>query len=374
MSDWLVVGAGFAGSVLAERIASVRGERVLVVDRRPHIAGNAFDEPDADGILVHRYGPHIFHTNSERIFDYLSRFTAWHAYEHRVRALVDGKLVPVPINLDTINAVFGLQLTEETVSAWLAREQVRIDEIRTSEDVVLAAVGRTLYEKIFRGYTRKQWGLDPSELDRSVTARIPTRTNRDDRYFTDRFQGLPVEGYTAMFRRMLDHPLISVRLSTDYFDIRSAVPADRVIYTGPIDAYFGYRFGRLPYRSLRFRFETLPQPQFQPVAQVNYPQTEDYTRVTEFKLLTGQDHPKTTIAYEYPVAEGDPYYPIPRPENAELYRRYAELARAEPDVWFAGRLASYRYFNMDQVVGQALSTFDEIQEQVPLSGSRRSVA
>lgn len=374
MSDWLVVGAGFAGSVLAERIASVRGERVLVVDRRPHIAGNAFDEPDADGILVHRYGPHIFHTNSERIFDYLSRFTAWHAYEHRVRALVDGKLVPVPINLDTINAVFGLQLTEETVSAWLAREQVRIDEIRTSEDVVLAAVGRTLYEKIFRGYTRKQWGLDPSELDRSVTARIPTRTNRDDRYFTDRFQGLPVEGYTAMFRRMLDHPLISVRLSTDYFDIRSAVPADRVIYTGPIDAYFGYRFGRLPYRSLRFRFETLPQRQVQPVAQVNYPQTEDYTRVTEFKLLTGQDHPKTTVAYEYPVAEGDPYYPIPRPENAELYRRYAELARAEPDVWFAGRLASYRYFNMDQVVGQALSTFDEIQEQVPLSGSRRSVA
>jgi UDP-galactopyranose mutase len=371
MTDWLIVGAGYAGSVLAERIASQRGESVLVIDRRSHIGGNAYDEPDEHGILVHRYGPHIFHTNAARIFTYLSQFTLWRPYEHRVRAVVDGKLVPVPINIDTINMIFGLELTEDTVLGWLAEQQVQIDEIRTSEDVVLSAVGRELYEKIFRGYTRKQWGLDPSELDRSVTARIPTRTNRDDRYFTDTFQGLPLMGYTAMFRRMLDHPNIEVRLSTDWFDLRHDVPAPRVIFTGPIDAYFDHRYGKLPYRSLRFRFETLDMEQFQPVAQVNYPQTEDYTRITEFKLLTGERNSKTTIAYEYPTADGDPYYPIPRAENAELYRRYAELARAEENVWFVGRLASYRYYNMDQVVGQALATFDEIQERVPLERGRR---
>lgn len=364
MYDWIVVGAGFAGSVLAERLASQRDERVLVIDRRAHVGGNAYDHLDAAGVLVHQYGPHIFHTNSDAVVSYLSRFTRWRDYEHRVLARVDGQLVPIPINLDTINRLYGLDLDPEGMEAFLAARREAPDEIRTSEDVVVAAVGRELYEKFFRGYTRKQWGMDPSELAKSVTARIPTRTNRDDRYFTDTFQKMPSDGYTAMFRRMLDHPRIEVALGTDLADIRDKVPFRRMIYTGPVDEFFGFRLGRLPYRSLQFRHETLDQEWHQPVAVVNYPQTEAYTRVTEYKHLTGQVHPKTSITYEYPSAEGDPYYPVPRPENEALYQRYQLLARSCPDVWFVGRLATYRYYNMDQVVGQALATFRRIETQL----------
>ena len=364
MYDWIVVGAGFAGSVLAERLASQRDERVLVIDRRPHVGGNAYDHLDAAGVLVHQYGPHIFHTNSDAVVSYLSRFTRWRDYEHRVLARVDGQLVPIPINLDTINRLYGLDLNPEGMEAFLAARREAPDEIRTSEDVVVATVGRELYEKFFRGYTRKQWGMDPSELAKSVTARIPTRTNRDDRYFTDTFQKMPSDGYTAMFRRMLDHPRIEVALGTDLADIRDKVPFRRMIYTGPVDEFFGFRLGRLPYRSLQFRHETLDQEWHQPVAVVNYPQTEAYTRVTEYKHLTGQVHPKTSITYEYPSAEGDPYYPVPRPENEALYQRYQLLARSCPDVWFVGRLATYRYYNMDQVVGQALATFRRIETQL----------
>lgn len=364
MYDWIVVGAGFAGSVLAERLASQRDERVLVIDRRPHVGGNAYDHLDAAGVLVHQYGPHIFHTNSDAVVSYLSRFTRWRDYEHRVLARVDGQLVPIPINLDTINRLYGLDLNPEGMEAFLAARREAPDEIRTSEDVVVATVGRELYEKFFRGYTRKQWGMDPSELAKSVTARIPTRTNRDDRYFTDTFQKMPADGYTAMFRRMLDHPRIEVALGTDLANIRGKVPFRRMIYTGPVDEFFGFRLGRLPYRSLQFRHETLDREWHQPVAVVNYPQTEVYTRVTEYKHLTGQVHPKTSITYEYPSDEGDPYYPVPRPENEALYQRYQLLARSCPDVWFVGRLATYRYYNMDQVVGQALATFRRIESQL----------
>ena len=365
MYDWLIVGAGFAGSTLAERIASQRGERVLLIDRRPHIGGNAYDRYDEQGLLIHQYGPHIFHTNSERIFAHLSQFTEWRPYEHRVLANVDGMLVPIPINLDTVNKLYGLDLTPEELPAWFAERAEPVEEIRTSEDVVVSVVGRELYEKFFRGYTRKQWGLDPSELDRSVTARVPTRTNRDDRYFGDSFQYMPKHGYTRMFERMLDHPNIHVMTGADYRDVRDVVPFRRLIYTGPIDEYFEFRFGKLPYRSLRFRHETLDQEWFQPVGVVNYPQTEDYTRVTEYKHLTGQEHPRTALTYEYPSAEGDPYYPIPRPENAELFKKYEALASETDDVWFVGRLATYRYYNMDQIVGQALATFNRIQERLP---------
>lgn len=361
MYDWLVVGAGFAGSVLAERIASQRGERVLLIDRRPHLAGNAHDCLDEAGILIHQYGPHIFHTNSEAIAGYLSHFTAWRDYEHRVLAHVDGRLLPIPINLDTVNRLYGLDLDSEGMERFLAEQREPVDKVRTAEDVVVSTVGRDLYEKFFRGYTRKQWGMDPSELSRSVTARIPTRTNRDDRYFTDSFQKMPRDGYTAMFRRMVDHPLIEVSLGIDYADVRGRVPWRRMIFTGPIDEFFEYRLGRLPYRSLHFRHETLDVAWHQPVAVVNYPQTEAYTRVTEYKHLTGQHHPKTSLTYEYPSETGDPYYPVPRPENEALYKRYEALARATPDVWFVGRLATYRYYNMDQVVGQALATFSRIE-------------
>ncbi len=374
MYDWLIVGAGFAGSVLAERLASQRGEKVLIIDRRPHVGGNAYDCHDAAGILIHQYGPHIFHTNAQAIFDYLSAFTRWRPYEHRVLAAVDGLLLPIPINLDTVNRLYGLSLTSEEVAAFFAERAERVEEIRTSEDVVVSTVGRELYEKFFRFYTKKQWGVEPSELDKAVTARIPTRTDRDDRYFLDKYQFMPLEGYTRMFERMLDHPNIDIQLATDYRDVAKAVPHRRLIFTGPVDEYFGYRYGKLPYRSLRFRHVSLDREWHQPVAVVNYPQTENYTRVTEYKHLTGQKHPKTSLTYEYPSDEGDPYYPVPRAENQELYRRYERLAAETPDVWFVGRLATYRYYNMDQVVGQALATFRRIDERLPRVTERHHLA
>ncbi|MFL4994585.1 MAG: UDP-galactopyranose mutase [Microvirga sp.] len=373
MYDWLIVGAGFAGSVLAERLATERNERVLLIDRRPHIGGNAYDRYDDDGLLIHQYGPHIFHTNSKQIFDYLSRFTEWRFYEHRVLADVDDMLVPIPINLDTVNKLYGLNLTSEQLQDWFAERAEKIGEIRTSEDVVVSVVGRELYEKFFRGYTRKQWGLDPSELDKSVTSRVPTRTNRDDRYFTDEFQFMPKNGYTRMFEKMVGHPNIHVMTQTEYDDVKNVVPHRRVIYCGPIDEYFNFQFGKLPYRSLRFEHVTLDKAWHQPVGVVNYPQTRDYTRVTEYKHLTGQEHAKTALTYEYPSAEGDPYYPIPKAENQELFKKYERLAQATPDVWFVGRLATYRYYNMDQIVGQALATFRRINESLPVGADTSAV-
>jgi UDP-galactopyranose mutase len=362
--DVLIVGAGFAGSVMAERLATDGGKKVLVIDRRPHIAGNAYDLPNEAGILYHLYGPHIFHTNSEEIFDYLSNFTEWRPYEHRVLADVKGQLVPMPINRTTLNKLYGLDLkTDEEAEAFLESRAEPVAEIKTSADVVVSKVGRELYETFFQGYTRKQWGMDPSELDKSVTSRVPTRTNTDDRYFTDSFQAMPLEGFTKMFERMLAHPNIEVRLGVEWEEVRREVSFDKLVFTGPIDEYFGYRYGKLPYRSLQFRHETKDTEWFQPVAVVNYPsESVPYTRITEYKYLTGQDAPKTSITYEYPSAEGDPYYPIPRPENQALFKRYEALALAEPDVIFVGRLATYRYYNMDQVVGQALATYRRLAE------------
>lgn len=362
--DYLIIGAGFAGSVLAERLAAGLGKRVLVVDRRPHIGGNAYDFHDDAGVLIHRYGPHIFHTNAQRIVDYLSNFTQWRPYEHRVLAQAGEQQVPIPINMTTLNRLYGLQLTtEEDAAAFLASRAEPVADIQTSEDVVINQVGRELYETFFQGYTRKQWGLDPSQLDKSVTSRVPTRTNDDDRYFTDTFQQMPLHGYTRMFERMLDHPNIKVMLNTDYREIRDELDYDQLVYSGPVDEYFDYCYGKLPYRSLRFEHSTVDQEHFQSVATVNYP-AEDvaYTRITEYKHLTGQQHPKTSLTHEYPSAEGDPYYPIPRAENAELYRRYERLAAETPNVTFLGRLGTYKYYNMDQVVGQALALFKRIEE------------
>jgi UDP-galactopyranose mutase len=360
MFDYLIVGAGFAGSVLAERLAADAGKKVLVVDRRSHIGGNAYDEYNDDGILIHRYGPHIFHTNSREVWDYLGRFTAWRPYEHRVRASVDGMLLPIPINLDTINQLYGLSLTSLQVEDFFRSVAEPRDAVRTSEDVVVGRVGRELYEKFFRNYTRKQWGMDPSELDAAVAARVPARTSRDDRYFTDTYQAMPLHGYTRMFQNLLAHPNIKVMLNTDYREVEGLIPYREVVFTGPVDEYFNFRYGKLPYRSLHFKHETVGREVFQPAPVVNYPNEHPYTRVTEFKYLTGQEHPKTSIVYEYPCDEGDPYYPVPRPENAELYRRYKELADETEGVWFVGRLATYRYYNMDQVVAQALTTYRKI--------------
>ncbi len=364
MYDYLIVGAGYAGSVLAERLARDAGKKVLIVDRRPHVAGNAYDHPDAAGVLVHKYGPHIFHTNSREIFGYLSQFTEWRQYEHRVRAFVDGQLLPIPINLDTINRLYGFHLDSAGLEAFFASVRENVPEIKTSEDVVVSTVGRELYEKFFRGYTRKQWGLDPSELSSQVTARIPTRTNQDDRYFTDAFQAMPLHGFTRMFENLLDHENITIQLGTDYREIKDSVPYREMIYSGPIDEFFDFRFGTLPYRSLEFRHETLDQEKFQDAPVVNYPdENVPHTRVTEFKYLTGQEHAKTSIVYEYPRAEGDPYYPIPRPQNAEINAKYQALVNDTPGLYFVGRLASYKYYNMDQVVGQALTLYSKISQK-----------
>ncbi|MFN2464775.1 MAG: UDP-galactopyranose mutase [Candidatus Dormibacteria bacterium] len=363
--DYLVVGAGFAGAVLAERLARVAGKCVLVVDKRPHIAGNAYDFYDEAGILIHRYGPHIFHTNSTEVFQYLSQFTSWRQYQHRVLASVDGQLVPLPINLDTINQLYGMSLDSRGAADFLASVAESRTEVRTSEDMVVTQVGQELYEKFFRNYTRKQWGRDPSELDAAVAARVPARTNRDSRYFTDRYQAMPLHGYTRMFERMLDHPNIKVMLNTDWRDIDGVIPYGEIVYSGPVDEFFEYRHGPLPYRSLEFHFETHDRAQFQPAAVVNYPNEYDYTRITEFKYLTGQEHRKTTVVYELPRAEGDPYYPIPDEANARLYRAYKSQADSTPGVHFVGRLATYRYYNMDQVAAQALATFRRMFDPAP---------
>jgi UDP-galactopyranose mutase len=357
--DVLVVGAGFAGSVMAERIAAGSGRSVLVIDKRPHFAGNAFDHKDAAGILVHKYGPHIFHTNSRDILDYLSRFTRWRPYEHRVLAQVDGKLVPMPINRTTLNQLYGLDLaTDEEAEAYLKSVAVDVPDIRSSKDTVIAQVGQDLYEKFFEGYTRKQWGVDPSALDKSVAARVPARTNTDDRYFTDTYQCMPAAGYTAMFAAMLDEPRITVMTDQSFADLPADITWDHLVWTGPIDEYFEHRLGKLPYRSLRFEHQTLPCERAQPVAVVNYPDVEvPYTRITEYKHLTGQHAPVTSITREFPADEGDPYYPIPNAEAQAMYKRYDALARACDDVTFVGRLATYRYYNMDQIVGQALATW-----------------
>ena len=358
--DYLIVGAGYAGSVLAERLAKVTNCHVLVVDRRTHIAGNAYDFYDTSGLLVHKYGPHIFHTSSREVFEYLSQFTAWRNYEHRVLASVDGQLLPIPINLDTINGLYGLNLNATQLAAFFESVAEPCKAIRTSEDVVVSKVGRELYNKFFRGYTRKQWGIDPSELDAQVTARVPIRSNRDGRYFTDNYQAMPKLGYTRMFENMLDHPNIKLMLNTDYREIKDFIPYGAMIYTGPVDEFFDYQFGPLPYRSLEFRHETHDMEWFQTAPVVNYPNDSLFTRITEFKYLTGQNHSKTSIVYEYPKGEGEPYYPVPQTKNAELYRRYQELAAQLPGVFFTGRLATYRYYNMDQVVAQALTLFKHI--------------
>ncbi len=363
MFDYLIVGAGFAGSVLAERLATKAGKKVLIIDQRNHIGGNAYDFYNNDGILIHKYGHHIFHTNSKEVFDYLNHFTPWRQYEHKVLASVDGQLVPIPINLNTINQMYGLNLNSDQVEAFFKSKAEKIDRVVTSEDVVVGKVGRELYEKFFRGYTRKQWDLDPSELDASVTARVPTRTNKDDRYFTDTYQAMPLHGYTKMFEKMLSHPNIKIMLNTDYKEVVDSIPYKNMIYTGPIDSYFNYCYGKLPYRSLEFKFETVEAEKFQQTGTVNYPNEHPYTRTTDFKYLTGQKHPKTTVVYEYPQAEGDPYYPVPRPENAEIYKKYHQLTLAMTNTYFVGRLATYKYYNMDQVVAQSLTLFKKLMQR-----------
>lgn len=350
--------------MLAERCASQLGLRCLVVDRRPHIAGNAFDSCDEAGVLLHRYGPHYFRSNSPRIVDYLGQFTEWHAVEYKIYSWVDGKFWQFPINLNTFEQLIGRPSTSEEMEATLAEWRVPIEKPKNSEEIIVSQVGWKLYEMFFKNYTRKQWRRDPQELDPSVCGRIPIRTNRDDRYLSESFQALPKEGYTRMFERILDHPLIELRLNTDYRELGDSVEWRHMVYSGAIDEFFDLRFGPLPYRSLRFEPETLDMEWYQPVMQVNYPNDHDFTRIVEIKHANGQKLPKTTIVREYPEDYGpgrEPYYPIPAPDARALYEKYRELGEATPNVSFVGRLATYRYYNMDQIVGMALAEFEKLK-------------
>ena len=361
--DIIVVGAGITGCTLAERCASVLGKRVLVLEKRGHVGGNCYDFTDGAGILVPAYGPHFFHTDHKDVWDYLSRFTTWHPYEHRVLSWVDSRYVPVPVNIDTVNILFGLDIRDaKEMEAWLDENTVAIESPANSEESALARVGPLLYEKLFKNYTIKQWSIHPRDLDASVMDRIPVRTDHDDRYFSDRYQAMPERGYTAMFESMLDHDNITVALETDFFDVRGEeVDVERIFFTGPIDRFFDYRHGRLQYRSLTFRYKTLDMECFQPRAQINYPNDHAFTRITEPKHATGQKCGRTTVIEEYSTWEGDPYYPVPSPRNALLYQRYREAASELEKVFFVGRLGEYRYLNMDQAFKGALDFFERLQ-------------
>jgi UDP-galactopyranose mutase len=359
--DYLIVGAGYAGSVYA-RLCADKGLKVLLIDKRPHIAGNAYDSYDEDGVLIHNYGPHIFHTQSKAVWDFLSRFTAWHYYQHWVLSNVDGLLLPMPINVNTINGLYGTSYTSENIHEFYEKKKKIIDgEIKTSEDFILSQIGEDLYEKFFKNYTKKQWGVYPSELDKSVVARIPIRYNLDPRYFSDRYQAMPKYGYTKMFEAMLDSPNIDVKLGISMQELDKNITYDKMVYTGKIDEFFDYKYGRLPYRSLRFEFETLDKEKYQEAPVVNYPNDYDFTRVTEYKQLTGQVCSKTTISREYPQEEGDPYYPVPNDYSKEMVEKYhAEVAKLK-NIFFLGRLAEYKYYNMDYVVSRSIQKFKEVE-------------
>ena len=358
---YVVVGAGLAGLTVAERIASQLNEQVLVIEKRNHIAGNAYDSYNEDGILIHNYGPHIFHTNNKVVYDYLSQFTKWHDFWHRVLTYVDGNLIPMPITVETINKLYNLNLSCEEVEEFLKKKAVPIDEIQTSRDVALSKVGEEIYQKFFENYTIKQWGIDPANIDTSVISRIPIRFNRDTRYFADRYQGMPKHGYTKMCEKMIANKNIKLMLNTDYKEIINEITYDKLIYTGPTDYFYDYKHGELQYRSINFVFETLDCEKFQEAPVVNYPNDYDYTRITEFKQLTGQEHKKTTIMKEFPTSEGEPYYPYPTKECKAQFAKYQEEMEKETNVYFLGRLAQYRYYNMDAVVQEALKLFETIR-------------
>lgn len=369
MYDYMIVGAGFAGATMARLIAEELGKKVLIVDRRPHIGGNAYDYYNDAGILVHKYGPHIFHTNSEKVYQFLSRFTEWRPYQHRVLASVEGQLVPLPINLDTVNQLYGMQLDQQGVIKYLDSVRQPDLAVRNSRDIIIKQVGEDLYNKFFKQYTKKQWGVFPDELDASVCARIPVRTNRDNRYFTDTYQAMPKHGYTRLFENMLNHPLIHTLLNADFREVSSVIHCTKLVYTGPIDDYFNQIYGKLPYRSLEFRQETLPVGNdgfdnfLFPVATINHPNDYEYTRVTEMKHLTGQTHRLSTIVYEYPISSGDPYYPIPNAKNQAHFKMYEDLSKTEKNVIFIGRLGTYKYYNMDQIVAQSMTSFKQLEQQ-----------
>ncbi|RDY27396.1 UDP-galactopyranose mutase [Romboutsia weinsteinii] len=356
---YIIVGAGLAGLTIANRIANEMDEHVLIIEKRNHIGGNCYDYYNEEGIMIHKYGPHIFHTNSKKVWDYLSKFTKWNYYQHRVLSYIDGNNIPMPISCETINALYNLNLSTNEVEQYLRDKSLEIEEIKNSEDVVLSKAGNEIYEKFFKHYTKKQWDVYPNELDKSVISRIPVRTNRDTRYFADKYQGMPKYGYTKMCENMSNNPKIHIMLNTDYKDIISDLKYDKLIYTGPIDYFFDYKYDKLKYRSLEFELETIDTESYQDESVINYPNDYDFTRITEYKKLTGQLNHKTTIAREYPKWDGEPYYPVPQKEAMDQYNKYKQEADKLDNVIFVGRLAQYKYYNIDAVVETALDIFED---------------
>lgn len=364
MYDVCIVGAGITGITAASVLAREMNKKVIIVEKREHIGGNCYDYYNGVGILVHKYGPHIFHTKYKKVWDYLSNFTKWLPYTHKVLAFVDGKLVSFPVNIKTLEQLFERHFTEGEMQSWVEKNRVPIEKPKNAEDMVVARMGRFLYETFFKNYTLKQWGIEAKKLSPDVTARIPIRFNRDDRYFTDPYQGIPKDGYTKMFERMLNHKNIELVLNTNYKNVINDIKFNKMVYTGPIDHFFDYQFGPLPYRSLNFAFKTLNQQWFQPVAVVNYPNEFDFTRITEFKHITGQKHSQTSICYEYPqdhvIDKNVPCYPIPKKETQEMYEKYKNRAKKLKTVFFIGRLAEYKYLNMDVCVKRVIESIKMI--------------
>ncbi len=364
--DIVIVGAGISGATLAERFANTLQKKVLIIEKRDHIGGNCFDYYNTDGILVSKYGAHLFHTSYKDIWEYVQRFSQWIPYKHKVLAKVDGKLVPVPVNITTVNLLFNLSLkTEKEMIEWLSKNRINIKDPKNSKEAALASVGEALYKKIFENYTKKQWEKDPEELDAEVLNRIPVRTTFEEGYFSDTYQAQPKDGYTKLFENMLTNKNITIKLNTDYFAIKDSLQFDMLFYTGPIDQFFSYNTGeKLEYRSLKFVEETLDMEYFQENSVINYPNEEKFTRIVEYKHITGQKHPKTTIVKEYPSSVGEPYYPIPSKRNKEIYEKYKKeaLALEKQQIYFVGRLANYKYFNMDQAFKNALDLFAYLME------------
>lgn len=371
-TDILIIGAGISGAVLAERYAAI-GKKVLILEKRPHIAGNCYDYVDENGILVSEYGAHLFHTKEEDVWKYVNRFTEWYKWEHKVIAKVDEKLVPIPVNITTVNELFGLNIkNEEEMENWLDENRISIEKPKNGKEAVLNKVGPELYEKMFRHYTKKQWDKYPEELDASVLERIPVRKNFDDRYFSDKYQALPKGGYTKMFRKILAHPNIEVRLNTDFFDVKDEISGfEKLFYTGPIDRFFEFKHSledKLEYRSINFHKETVDGEYFQENSVVNYPGTEvGFTRIIEYKHFGNQKSEKTSIVREYTVDDGEPYYPVPNEKNRRIYERYKAEAEQLKDIYFVGRLANYKYFNMDQAFKNALDLFASLEPQVTVN-------
>lgn len=378
MFNYIIVGAGLAGSVIAERIASQLEEKVLIIERRKHIGGNCYDERDENGILIHRYGPHVFHTNYKDVFQYLSMFTEWREYQHHVLGYIDGKLVPLPFNLNSMREIFPQDLASHLEKKLLKEynfgERIPILELIEHKDSQIKFLADYIYNKVFIGYTMKQWGFKPDEIHDSVTARVPVVLSKDNRYFTDKYQGVPKDGYTKMIERMLNHPKIKIMLGTDHSEVLELKDGKiffmgrefkgKLVFTGKIDELFNYRYGRLPYRSLDLQFETLDMEWFQEAATINYPNDYDYTRITEFKHLHPVNTQKTVIVREYPcdhiVGKNEPYYPMFTEDAQKKYLKYFELSKSYKDLILVGRLAEYRYYDMDDIVLRALRVFEEM--------------